>query len=595
VATGTDDSEDVDDFWPKLGGRVVRWLLLTLLLWFGAVAYLVYVAQGHARNGEAALRSVGDLVEAEDLATIDLAAAEINLRQGQEELGAARSAIDSPIVRAMGFVPVVGRQLSSARALIHTSHDVAGLLLPIVESANEARNDPNALDRVAFLQTTSEQLGALEANLAAADLGPTENLIGPLLDGRAELEEQLGDLATQTADYRIITSGLALFLDGSNYLVLGANNAEMRIATGMYLSVGSLTVADGEFDLPDLTPSQDLFPVEGVDVIDKDVADRWGFLSPSNDFRKLGYSARFDAFAGPQAVAMWEATTGETMDGAIALDPFVLDALLDVLGPVEVEGEIFDSGRALSYLLQDQYAEFESEERDERRDRLSVLAAAVVAKIGSSAWDPIELISALRPLAKGRHILVYSSDPAQQAAWSKLGVDGSMNGDETGVFLLNLGGSKLDPFVGVSVAATSIIDGAGRVVTFEVTINNRAPEFGLPDYTVGPWESLELPVAGSYSGRLAVYAPGVATEASFDTGESFVAFGPDGPLLLGASESFIVGPGQEKRLRYSYRIPLALEQLTVVPSARFPATSWTWNDRSFNDIVIYEMPLNEGG
>ena len=588
----TDEYEEVEDFWGTVRRWIAGWIVVTLVFWAVAGGYMAYSAQKHARNGERALRTAADVMETDDLADVDFGEVEASLVAGESELKEARSSIDSLVLRAMGPIPVVGRHLASARALIHTSHDVAMALTPVVSSARQAQDDPNGLDRVAFLAATSQQLAVLESTVSNADLGPEQNLVGPLSDGRAELEEQLADMALKASEYRVITLGLGSFLAGSEYVLLGANNAEMMLASGMHLSVGQLTVSDGEFELPGLTPSAAFFPVEAASAVDEDVTGRWGSLKPENDFRKLSYSARFDEFTGPQAIETWRAATGREVDGAIAVDPFVLDALLDVLGGVEVDGIAYSSGQALAYLLQDQYAEFDKSETQERRDRLSELATAVVEKFGDTSWDPVELISALKPLARGRHILVYSTDPVEQRAWDQLGVSGTLTGNETGVFLLNLGGAKLDPFFDMSVDAEIVEEpGGGYEVTYEIRIRNRAPASGLPQYTTGPWESLGLPSAGTYVGQVAVYAPGFIVEAGFVDGHDQVVFGPDGRVLVVATASFELSPGDEERLRFRYRLPPNAPPLRLVPSARFPSVNWTWADEAFNDSVARSLEV----
>ena len=87
-------------------GLVARWLALTLLLWLLGAAYLTYDAQRHARNAEDSLRRVAD-VAGGDLADVDFGAVEGDLAYGSDELRQARSSISSPVVRALGPVPVL--------------------------------------------------------------------------------------------------------------------------------------------------------------------------------------------------------------------------------------------------------------------------------------------------------------------------------------------------------------------------------------------------------------------------------------------------------------------------------------------------------
>lgn len=579
---------------PISAGRIVRWLALTAVLWIAAAGYLAYDAQGHARNAEASLRRVAD-VAGGDLAAVDFEAVEADLGAGRSQLEQARHSISSPIVGALGPVPVLGRQLRSAEALIVVSDDLAGALQPLVASARAAQDEPNALDRVAFLRETSEQLGMLQSLAAEADLGPSENLVGPLFNARQELSQQLAELAVDAAQYETITMGLASFFDDSTYLVLGANNAEMQIGGGMPLSVGRVAIVAGDFELPGLLASAEQFPVPVTPVVDSDVQVNWGWLNPSNDFRKLNYSMRFNDFGGPQALDMWEAQTGERLDGVLMIDPFVLDAILSVVGEVEVEGEVFDSGGALSYLLQEQYAVFDDGDddaadlTDERRDRLSLIANAAVDKLATSSWDPIELLEALRPLAGGRHIMLFSDRAAEQLAWSELGVAGEVPTNGTSVVLINNGGSKLDPFMTLRVNTSVSDEGDERRVSYDIEVENRAPAEGLPRYTVGPWRTVELDAPGTYFGQLAVLVPGYVSNPAFaDSGLASIS-GPDGSLFLTATRPFSVAPGSTASFTFEFALPASAPTLRLIPSARFPAAPWTWRGEELTDRVFVDL------
>ncbi len=64
-----------------------------------------------------------------------------------------------------------------------------------------------------------------------------------------------------------------------------------------------------------------------------DLAARWGWLKPGQDWRNLGLTPQFDV-NGPLAAQMWEAETGQHVDGVLAVDVEALHQLLEVTGPV---------------------------------------------------------------------------------------------------------------------------------------------------------------------------------------------------------------------------------------------------------------------
>jgi hypothetical protein len=94
-----------------------------------------------------------------------------------------------------------------------------------------------------------------------------------------------------------------LFAGNSTLLLLLGNNAEMRAGSGMFLTVGTLTVSDGRLDVGEIVPTFDFQLPEPV-TVDTDLAARWGWLEPGREWRNLGVSPRFDVTA-EQASRMW--------------------------------------------------------------------------------------------------------------------------------------------------------------------------------------------------------------------------------------------------------------------------------------------------
>lgn len=573
---------------------VVLWAIATLALWSVAAGSLLLRARDRATSAESSITALAELNELDGL---DLEATALDLRSASTEVEAARADLEHPLLEPLRLVPLARTQLASARALVRSADLLVDDALVIVDRAREAQAVGTEGDRIAAMTSLAEGFETMSATIDGLDLGPERRLAGPLADARTEVVERLAELEPRVQSYAIVSRGLASFLDGGRYLLLGANNAEMRLASGMHLSVGVVTLDDGRFDVPGLEPADDVDPIRGAALVDETVGERWGFLDPEDDFRKLAYSARFDEFVGPQALELWRALTGEELRGVVALDPYVLEAMLETVGEVTIEGERFDASNVVSYLLQDQYAQFvadpelddtdedESElVRDERRDRLSELASAVALQLGSTDWDPLQLVQSLEPAARGRHLMVYSIDPAEQAAWAELGIDGRLEGPETGVFWLNTGASKLDPFLDIAVEVEEEIVDGSRQVTYEVTTRNLASA-ALPDYALGPWEYLEIEEAGAYRGRLVFYAPNGVTGAELGPELRTDVFGPDGPVLVVASTPMTILPGETVTHTFTYRIPVELASVTVLPSVRFPVVQWSWADEVFDDAV----------
>jgi hypothetical protein len=577
--------DEVEPSPPARRGRVGRRIALAVGVLVGLWLVASAMALRSALSAAADARQRLGALAVGDVLGLDPEALHADLRATGADLDRARSDLAHPLLVPLRPLPVLGRQLASGRAMVDSSASVLEGIVPAVERVIEARragSDPDR--RIELLAGLEADLEALQGRIDAVDLGPDAGLVGSLLHLRQELHDRLSELDVAVEGALVGVRGLQAFFDGSDYLLLGANNAEMDNAGGMYLSIGEANVQGGEFRLAGFRPTHEIYPPPGVPSVDPDVADRWGFLHPTNDFRKLSITPRFAEYVGPQALDMWEAETGRRPDGVLAVDPFVLNAILEVIGPVEADGRQYGPWYLLDYLLRLQYQEYEALDagvQAARREALGAIAGATVAALGERSWDPIELLRALRPAAAGRHVLAYSDDPVQQEMWELLGVAGEVTGDEVLVNVANLGGSKLDPYLEIDVTATTEEEGGARMLHLAITLTNWPPE-DLPAYAAGPVDLLGIDEPGTYVGRLLVFGPAGTRRITVEPDVALEAYGRDGPLAVLATR-FRLPP----RDRLTYHVTLELEpeveSIEVLPSARTVPAVWAWYGELWHD------------
>src|SRR5207248_883839 len=119
------------------------------------------------------------------------------------------------------------------------------------------------------------------------------------------------------------------------------------------------------------------------------VADRWGWLVPTQEWRNLNLTPRFDVSAS-LAAKMWAAHGGGQVDGVVSIDTVALQALVAAVGPIQVDGKQLDAQNVLPDLLIDQYADFESD-RGQRRDRLGRVVQESLAALDRGGWSSQDL------------------------------------------------------------------------------------------------------------------------------------------------------------------------------------------------------------
>ncbi len=566
--------------------RLVAGLVAVLVgVWVVVALALLIDARRHAYAGLDKLEKAREtltpkgLVEGEGVELLN--AAETDFRS-------AHGSVASPLLAPLRVLPVLGRQVRAVGGMTDGAAEVIATGIEAIDGAGDALDsvNPTGAERIEVVRHIGAVAVRAAGRLREVDLGPGNALVGPVRRARERFDEELEDLRRSIDDLTGATDALAHLLTGpSRYLVLAANNAEMRVGSGTFLSVGVLAVEDGEFELGEMHPTQEFAVPAGAVSIDGDLADRWGWLEPNREWRNLGVSPRFET-QGALAAQMWKARTGEQVDGVLALDPIALRALLAATGPVEIEGVQIGARNVVSEILLEQYRGLVGyPEEQPRRDRLNAIASAAVKNLESGEWEAVDLVDELRVAAAGRHVLAWSAHEADQRGWLGAGIAGDLEGESLLLGVHNRGGNKLDQFLEVRAAVTVAAAEGETDVSVTVEMFNNTPE-GLPQYVAGPFPGAEGAVEGLYQGLLVAELPHLARDLYMtdEAGErlDLVAAGADGPAWVVAT--YVEVPrGRSRSVVVRFRLPSGSRALVVEPSARVPAVRWTFEGRAWSD------------
>ena len=509
-----------------------------------------------------------------------------SLRKAHRHFDRASFLLNLPPMVPFRFVPSAGRQLRSVTALAGAGAVVSGVGIEGVEAAREILKQPpntgiERIERMRRLGTLASRLGA---KLSSVDLGPSESLAGPLAAARSRLASDLGTLQTGLERGGAGATTLAKVLQGpSSYLVLAANNAEMRAGSGMFLQVGRLVTAEGRFALAEMSSVNEVVVPPNAVPLEGDMQGRWGWLNPNTDWRNLMLSPRFPVSA-ELAARMWAASGRPEVDGVLVLDPVALSAIVNATGPVTVDGRQVGGGEVVKELLREQYVRRpELVQRDDRREQLAGIAVAAIRALDENDWKPATLARGLADAAGGRHVLAWAKEPTQNRGWQTAGVGGSLSNDSMMIGLLNRGGNKLDQFM--SVNAELELPPGQEKGTLRIRIKNETPA-GEVQYITGPHYGLPL-APGEYLGLLTVTLPGNAEGAEFEGVENLAVAGPDGPTRVIGYE-LRLPRGQEHTATLAFRLTRA-DSFTVEPSARVPAITWRYGAESWQDTTARRL------
>lgn len=589
--------------WPAIGIGVVA------IIWAALAAVDLRAAATAGRNGRDVLAGSalvgGDLASlvaaSDDSGSTDpaggIADARTALERANSEFSEAEGRLGSPVLAPLKVVPFVGRQMRAVTDVTSAAEQVSAASAQAMAEleALAARPTTDPSQRVDAVGDTIAVLEELSSELARVDLGPGRALVSQVQDLHDSAAEQVAELSGSVDSAIIGLRGVGSFLNGpTTYLVLAANNAEMRAGSGMFLQNGTLTVDRGRFDLSEFTPTADMVLAESGTALDADMAARWGALQPDREWRNLNLSPRFDESAR-MAADMWAAIGRGPVDGVIAVDIVSVQRLLELTGPVDVTtstGEIvtYDAANVVALLARDQY--FTDLAPADRRDELGTVAAAVFDAFNDREIPATGLVSLITGSGAQRHLLMWSADPVQQRSWQELGISGVLPPDALMLALLNRGGNKLDAYMDVNADIDVDQDGdGGSRVTVTVTMDNQAPDW-LPTYVAGPVEG-SGGAAGEYVGILALSVPGSATQPT-TSANGWAVIGEDGPTrVIGSNVS--IPRGAELTVTFGFDLPEWEEQLVVVPGAREPATRWTAGQMRWSEMRPITVPLDGFG
>lgn len=577
-------------------------IAVLVVAWIAFAAWRLSSAAGDADRGVASMQAAREVATGDLNSFIDSVgspdsapakALDRDLARATAAFDDAHAAMGSPLIAPLVHIPVLGRQIRSVTALSKAAAATTGATRStfheLTAIAADAPSTPDG--RVEAGRRTQTTLTRYASSIRGLDLGPDRGLLQPLADAYNRFSAEAAHLDDTIGRALAAVTGLNRFMAGpTRYLVLAANNAEMRAGSGMFLQAGELSVDGGRFTLSDMQATdQMVLPSAGARV-DPDVDALWAWAYPNREWRALNMTPRFDESAR-MASEMWVAAGHGPVDGVIAVDVLGLKRLLRLVGPVEVTGPdgavvTITADDVVEQLLIEQYRDA-GKDNAGRRDRLSQVASAVFDAMNHRRFSPGQLLRSLQRSGGGRHLLVWSRDPVEQAGWVALGASGVPDGSSMLLSLLNRGGNKLDQFMGVSASISSTQDRELRHVAVRIDLTNGTPP-GLPRYVVGPYPGIDT-VAGEYKGVLALTVPHSAGNPSTEGAELLLA-GNDGPTRLLATRVDLRA-GAATRITFHFDLPLEQRRIEVLPSARVPPVAWTaggdqWTDDGPRTVVL---------
>jgi hypothetical protein len=498
------------------GGRRLRslFLLVALGIALGTVAGLALMvpARGPLLEARSAMLEAREAVSAGDLTTAGAA-----FDRAETSFDDALGTLGNPLTRLASWMPLVGRTPDAVRAAAEAGAMVARAGGEVTESVEglpgglgalaprEGRIPLDPLRSIASPLAAARHL-AVQA-VAILEDAPRSLVPGvvtePLETFTVEAGEARRALTAAAATARVLPPFLGA--EGPKRYFLGAQNpAELRGTGGLIGAFAILTATDGRIEVG---PFRDVQRLPDVDMSmlqppGPDYESLYG--NNYQDMSNINMTPDFPT-AASAIERLYEAATGERVDGTILADPHALAFLLSAAGPAEVPvtGTTIDAGSVIDFVANEAYAVLPDDAA--RKRILGEVAAGVLAHFlsGTAADDPAGAGRAVIEAAAGGHLLLHSTDSGTQGGLKAAGVAGALAdpaGDYLAVAANNAGGNKIDFYARRTLRYdVELLDDGSARGRLGVTITNDAPSSGQPPYVIGPHPLIEAEAGESIS------------------------------------------------------------------------------------------------
>ncbi|WP_251453549.1 DUF4012 domain-containing protein [Microbacterium sp. Marseille-Q6648] len=487
----------------RVAGRIALWAVvacavLTLIAigWVGARGA---IAADHLRSAQSSASDV--VAQIDDPAAVAAAIASV-----ADDANAAQALTSDPVWELVEGTPWLGPQLRAVSAVAASVDLVAReALTPLAEVASSL--SPTAFQPIdgrinldAFVAVQDVSAEAASSMRGASDAVTDANsaaVIGPLREVVDEVEALL-DTTGRATDALARASVLLpemLGQDGPrDYLVIFQNNAEWRSLGGIAGALAQIRTNDGAMRLgtQDYAASFGRFD-PAVMELEADVAAIYGEY-PVRFMHNVTQVPDF-AVSGQIARTMWVDKHGTELDGVISLDPVALSYILEATGPIELpSGDQLTSENAVSLLLNEVYKRYP--DPTEQNAFFSETTSAVFGALAGGRFDASALLGALARAGEENRVLLWSAHEDDQAVLADTTLVGGLPKTDAratsfGVYLNDGTGSKMDFYQEVTTVAewetcAPPVEGTtSGTATLALTIANRAPDSGLPEYITG--------------------------------------------------------------------------------------------------------------
>jgi hypothetical protein len=412
--------------------RRVRALIATLavLLAVGCAGALYARAWVHDLESAALAGKASGLAGVDRLRAEDAAGALDAFAAAGASFARVREMLARPwMASTVGAVPWSRRNYDAAVELAAIGSDAAAAGSEIAGVMRDASSTPSpaktsrlgkilSVGRVRIDHALAVLLDAARRASSLSTTGLDPHLAGPIGSLKSQMSSVVPYLSRATP---LLVLEHHLLTGSHKLLVVAQNSAEIRPTGGFVGSYGLLDV--GETGLS-LDQYRDVYTLK---VPKRQPPAPPGMLvNPTLTFRDANWWMDYPTSARAM-LGFWTGYGEPQVDGIVAIDVIAVRNLLRVTGPITLPSykTTFTADNLLEELLY--LIEVKARGGEGKKDVLVALAAELQSRVlASGVSDLIRVASSLAASADQKHVQIYFTDPAVQAAVADTGWSGSV-------------------------------------------------------------------------------------------------------------------------------------------------------------------------
>lgn len=388
----------------------------------------------------------------------------------------AHSKTESVGWKALSALPFVGKNFDAVATVADVSVDVAAnAVAPAVDqikgsaarqlTPHDGRVDLPAVERIqGVLARIDQSLGRAQSRV---DRMKTDGLFGFMRKPLASLRSDLSD-AHRGVDAAYKASQLMPSMLGGagtrHYLLMFANNAEVRATGGLPGAWAVVTATDGKISMTTQGAGSEIrrFPKA---VLQQSAAERALYQDKiATYFSDTNFTPEFPRTA-ELVRQMWRQRFGMDLNGVISVDAVSLGGFLKATGPVTVKGVKLTAKNAVDELLNGVYLRYPN--ANKLQDEFFKAAAETIFNKMMSVKSPTALAKALSQAVDQGRVYVHSFDPTEQRILGNSAITSLVSftpsaSPQLGVYLNDATGSKMSYYLRTDATATATGCSSGR-------------------------------------------------------------------------------------------------------------------------------------